>query len=169
MLRIDGRLLGILGVSAALSLSPSAPAADLLAVKQMSMELAAELVRAAVTACRARGWQVSAVVVDRAGIPQAMLRDTLANRFTIQIAQDKANAVILSGVKSSDFRRNRQDIRQEMDQVDGILVLDGGVPIRAAGSLVGALGVSGAPGGDKDESCAAAAVKGVQDRLDFAD
>jgi uncharacterized protein GlcG (DUF336 family) len=72
-------------------------------------------------------------------------------------------------VKSSDFGRNRQDIREEMDQVDGLLVLDGGVPIRAADSLVGALGVTGTPGGDKDESCAAAAVKGLQDRLDFVD
>jgi uncharacterized protein GlcG (DUF336 family) len=56
-----------------------------------------------------------------------------------------------------------------MDQVDGILMLDGGVPIRAAGSLVGAPGVSSAPGGGKDESCAAAAVKGLQDRLDLGD
>jgi len=169
MRQVHGRALGALAVMAALLVVSAAPAADFLGVKQMSMELAAELVRAAVTACRIRGWQVSAVVVDRAGIPQAMLRDTLASRFTIQIAQDKANAVILSGVKSSDFRRNRQDIREEMDQVDGILVLDGAVPIRAAGSMVGALGVSGAPGGDKDESCAAAAVEGVQARLDFGD
>jgi uncharacterized protein GlcG (DUF336 family) len=156
--------------AAALLLSgPPAQAADLVDVKQMSMELAAELVHTAVAACRQRGWQVAAVAVDRTGVPQAMLRDTLASRFTIQVAQEKANAVVLSGVASSKFRRNRADIRPEMDQVEGILVLEGGVPVRAAGALVGAVGVSGAPGGDNDEICARTAVERVQERLELGD
>jgi uncharacterized protein GlcG (DUF336 family) len=146
-----------------------ARAGDLVEVKQMGMELAADIARAALLACRQQGWQVAAVVVDRTGVPRAMLRDVHASRFTLQIAEDKANAVILSGVPSSTFRANRQDIRQEMNHVDGILVLEGGVPIRAAGSLVGAVGVSGAPGGDKDEVCALKGVEAVQERLDFAD
>ena len=135
----------------------------------MTLELAEDIARAAVEACRADGWQVTAVVVDRSGIPQAMLRDLNASRFTIQIATEKANAVILSGVTSAEFRRNRDDIRQEMNHVEGILVLEGGVPIRAAGTLVGAVGVSGAPGGDKDEACALKALETVRERLEFAD
>lgn len=148
--------------------APSA-AADLIEVRRLSMELAGDIAQAAVLACREQGWQVSAVVVDRTGIPQALLRDVHASRFTIQIAEEKANAVILSGIGSAEFRRNREDIRQEMNHVEGILMLEGGVPIQAAGSLVGAIGVSGAPGGDKDEACAIAAVESVQERLDFAD
>jgi uncharacterized protein GlcG (DUF336 family) len=144
-------------------------AGDLIEVNQMSMELAGDIARAALLACREQGWQVTAVVVDRTGVPQAMLRDVHASRFTLQIAEEKANAVILSGVPSSTFRANREDIRQEMNHVDGILVLEGGVPIWAAGSLVGAVGVSGAPGGDKDEACAVKGVEAVQERLDFAD
>jgi uncharacterized protein GlcG (DUF336 family) len=46
--------------------------------------------------------------------------------------------------------------------------MDGALPIRAAGSLIGAVGVSGAPGGDKDRACAAAALKTVEERLEFA-
>ena len=144
-------------------------AGDFVTSTRMTLELAADIARAAVDACRADGWQVTAVVVDRSGIPQAMLRDLNASRFTIQIATEKANAVILSGVASAEFRRNRDDIRQEMNQVDGILVLEGGVPIRAAGTLVGALGVSGAPGGEKDEACALRALETVRERLEFAD
>lgn len=143
-------------------------AADLVSVQRMSAELAGEIARRAVLACREDGYQVSAVVVDRNGSPQAMLRDVYASRFTIQIAEEKANAVILSGIPSGEFRRNREDIRAEMNQIDGILVLDGGEPIRAAGSLVGAVGVSGAPGGDKDAACAQTAVEAIQERLDFA-
>ena len=144
-------------------------AGDFVTSTRMTLELAADIARAAVEACRADGWQVTAVVVDRSGMPQAMLRDLNASRFTIQIATEKANAVILSGVTSAEFRRNRDDIRQEMNHVDGILVLEGGVPIRAAGTLVGAVGVSGAPGGDKDEACALKALETVRERLEFAD
>ena len=144
-------------------------AGDFVTSTRMTLELAEDIARAAVDTCRGDGWQVTAVVVDRSGIPQAMLRDLNASRFTIQIATEKANAVILSGVASAEFRRNRDDIRQEMNHVDGILVLEGGVPIRAAGTLVGAVGVSGAPGGDKDEACALKALETVRERLEFAD
>ena len=144
-----------------------ADSGDIISVKRLGMPLAARLAQKAVTVCQGRGYQVTAVVVDRGGNPQVMMRNTLAPRFTIQIAQDKANAVILSGVSSSDFRHNRGDIRMEMNHVHGVMVLDGGVPIRSAGSMIGALGVSGAPGGDKDEACAQAAVDAYFDRLEM--
>lgn len=146
-----------------------ASADDLVEVKRLSMEMARDIAQGSVEACRKAGYQVTAVVVDRDGFEQMVMRDTLAPRFTLQIAREKANAVILSGVSSGVFRANRQDIRTEMNHVDGILVLDGGVPIRAAGSLVGAVGVSGAPGGDKDAVCAEAGVEAVRERLEFAE
>lgn len=141
-------------------------AADLVPGKRMTLELAQEIAKRALDTCRSQGYQVVAAVVDREG-PVVILRDTYATRFNIQIAKDKANGVILSGVASSVFRANRQDIRMEMNHVNGVLVLEGAVPIRAAGVLLGAVGVSGAPGGDKDEICAAKAVAEVQDRLDL--
>ncbi len=150
-------------------LATQASASDIIKVRRLSMEMAHDIARSAVQACRDKGYQVTAVVVDRNGFDQMVMRDTLAPRFTLQIARDKANAVILSGVESGIFRENRQDIREEMNSVDGILVLEGGIPVRAAGSLVGAVGVSGAPGGDKDAVCAKAGVEKVRDRLDFAD
>lgn len=81
----------------------------------------------------------------------------------------KANAVILSGISSGVFRDNRCDIQQEMNHVTGILVLQGGLPIEAGGYQLGAIGVSGAPGGDKDELCAGKAIEKVQEHLEFAD
>lgn len=144
-------------------------AEDLINVKQISAELASDLAWESVRACRAKGYQVSAVVVDRSASTQVVIRDTLAPRFTIQIAAEKANAVILSKVSSSEFRRNREDIRMEMNHVDGLLVLEGGVPIQASGSMVGAIGVSGAPGGDRDAECAMEALEKLEERLEFAD
>ena len=149
----------------------SAPVAarDVITQRTVGMALARDLAQAAVEACRVDGWQVTAVVVNRAGDIQALLRDSLASRYTMQIAQEKAEAVILSGAASADFRRNRPDIRMEMNHVRGILMLEGGVPIRSGGTLIGALGVSGAPGGDKDERCALVALDKLQERLEFAE
>jgi len=149
--------------------APAFPASDVINIKQMSMELARDIAQGAVIACRAQGYQVAVVVVDRGGAPQVMLRDMYAARFTAEMAERKANVALMSGVASSDFRKNRADIRPEMNHVSGLLMLEGAVPIRAAGALVGAVGVSGAPGGDKDEVCAKKAVAAVQDKLDFAD
>lgn len=142
---------------------------DVLPARVMALELARDIAQGAVDACRDAGYQVSAVVVDRDGFEQVVLRDVYASRFTVQIARDKANAVILSGIASGEFRANRADIRTEMNHVDGILMLDGGVPIEAAGSLLGAVGVSGAPGGDKDAACARAGLEAVAERLQFID
>ena len=122
---------------------------DVITVKKMSMELAAEIATKAVKTCRDQGYQVTAVVVDRNGNAQVMMRDVYASRFTIQIAEEKANAVILGGVSSGEIRKNRADIRQELNHVEGLLIMQGGLPIRAAGSIIGAVGVSGAPGAIK--------------------
>jgi uncharacterized protein GlcG (DUF336 family) len=142
---------------------------DVISVRRMSLELARDIAQGAVFACRKMGYQVTAAVVDRNGNAQVVMRDVHASRFTMQIAEDKANAVILSGIASGEFRDNRPDIRNELNHVGGVLMMQGGLPIRAAGSLVGAVGVSGAPGGDKDEACAQQALDKVRDRLEFAD
>ena len=133
------------------------------------MELARDIASESVLACRKAGYQVSAVVVDRNGIISAMLRDDLASRFTLQIAEEKANSVIMSGLKSGDFRSNRDDIRAELNHIDGLIMMQGALPIEIAGSIIGAVGVSGAPGGDIDERCAQQALDKFQERLEFAD
>ena len=166
---MGSRALSMLLAGAVVFVTAQAAADDLITVRRLTLEAAQEAAQGAVAACRAQGYQVAAVVVDRAGDPQAMLRDTLAPRFTIQIAEDKARAVVLSGADSAEFRKNRTDIREEMNHVDGVLVLEGGIAIRAAGALVGALGVSGAPGGDRDAACARAGLAKLQERLDFAE
>ena len=156
-------------LSSLLSIPMMATASDVITVKRLSPDLALEMVKQAVEACRAEGYQVTAVVVAGDGAEVALMRDVHASRFTIQIAREKANAVILSGIPSGAFRDNRKDIQQEMNHVEGILVLQGGLPIEAAGYQLGAIGVSGAPGGDRDEACARKALEKVQERLEFAE
>lgn len=145
-----------------------ANANDVLSVKNIGMELARDIANEAVMACRKMGYQVSAVVVDRNGIVRAALRDDLAARFTLQIAERKANTVVMSGIPSGQFRDSRSDIRPELNHINGLIMMQGGLQISAGGFRLGAIGVSGAPGGDKDEDCARKALEKIGDRLEFA-
>ncbi|WP_019593931.1 heme-binding protein [Thioalkalivibrio sp. ALM2T] len=159
----------VTGTAAALCLGLASSAqADVYTQRFMTLELANDIAMGAVEACREMGHQATAVVVDRSGNNQVVMRDRMAGVQTIQIAGDKARAVTMSGTSSGNFRDSREDIRMEMNHVDGIIMLAGGLPIEAAGSMVGAVGVSGAPGGDLDEECAQAGIDRVQERLDFA-
>ena len=97
------------------------------------------------------------------------MRDVYANQYMTQLAKAKTSAVVLSNTSSTLLGKNRADIAAELNQLDDLLVLDGGVPITIAGSMIGAVGVSGAPGGDLDEACALRGIEAVQERLDFAD
>ena len=151
-----------------LAIAAPAAAQDVLTVKNIGMELARDLANKAVETCRAQGYQVSAVVVDRNGILRAALRDDVAARFTLEIAEKKANAVVMSGIPSGEFRNSRSDIRPELNHIDGLIMMEGGLPINAGGYRLGAIGVSGAPGGDKDAVCAQKALDAYADRLDFA-
>ncbi|MDR9498437.1 MAG: heme-binding protein [Hydrogenovibrio sp.] len=149
-------------------LGTPAMATDVVTSKTIGLGLANDLAEASVEACRQDGYQVSAVVVDRHGILRTAMRDDLAAKYTLQIAQEKANMTIMSGLKSGQFRQMREDIRQELNHIDGLIVMVGALPIVAGGTTIGAIGVSGAPGGEKDERCAQAALDQFQDRLDFA-
>lgn len=142
---------------------------DVITTKRLSLGLAIEIAKAAVEKCNKDGYQVSAVIVDRSGNEQVTLRDNLASRFTIQIAEEKANMTVMSGLPSGEFRKLREDIRPELNHIKGLIVMEGGLPIRSEGSLLGAIGVSGAPGGEKDEVCAKFALDKFEDRLELAD
>ena len=148
---------------------PAVQATDVVNVKLMTLDLAVDIAQGAIDACREEGYQISVVVVDRSGRTQVVMRDIFANQYMTQLAQAKANAVVLSNTSSSALRKNRADIAAELNLLDDLLVLDGGLPVTVAGSMIGAAGVSGAPGGDKDEACAQSGIDGVQERLDFAD
>ena len=143
-------------------------AGDVVKIERMSLELATEVAKRSVEACRAQGYWVSAVVVDRSANVQVVMRDTYAPRFTIQIAEQKANSVIMAGTDSATFVTNRADIRNELNNIDGLIMMGGALAVKSGDVMLGAVGVSGAPGGDLDAACAAKALKSLEERLAFA-
>lgn len=143
-------------------------AADVVSDKSIGMELARDIANETILACRADGYHVSAVVVDRHGLLRAALRDDLAARFTLEIAERKANMTVMAWTDSGQFKDARADIRQELNHIDGLIVMDGGIKIVSGGYNLGAVGVSGAPGGDKDAACAKKALQKLNERIEFA-
>lgn len=144
-------------------------AGDLVPARLLGLDLARDIATAAVEACRKDGYQVAVVVSDRSGDPVVVMRDVFVSKYMVRIAHNKTNAVVMSNSSSGDLRTNMARIRDELNELDGVLLMEGGLPIRVGGSLIGAVGVSGAPGGDKDAACAAAGLAAVEERLEFAD
>ena len=143
-------------------------AADVVKDNSIGMELARDMATETILACRKDGYHVSAVVVDRHGLVRAALRDDLASRFTLEIAERKANMTVMAWSDSGQFKKAREDIRQELNHIDGLIVMEGGIKIVSGGFNIGAVGVSGAPGGDKDAACAKKALQKLNERIEFA-
>lgn len=152
-----------------IELTSPALADDLVPARLLGLDLARDIATAAIAACRKNAYQIAVVVTDRSGDPVVIMRDVFVSKYMVQLAQNKANAVVMSNSSSGDLRENMARIRDELNELDGVLLMQGGLPIQVSGSLVGAVGVSGAPGGDKDEFCARLGIDAVQERLDFAD
>jgi uncharacterized protein GlcG (DUF336 family) len=141
----------------------------LVTYKTMSPEIALDLARTALADCRQRGYQVAVAVVDRFGVTQVVLRDRFAGPHTPATAAGKAWTAVSFRTNTSELVALTQPGTPQAGVRDlpGAVVLGGGMMVEAGGSMVGAVGVSGAPGGDADDACAKAGIAAIQDKLDF--
>jgi uncharacterized protein GlcG (DUF336 family) len=143
-------------------------ASDFVVGRSLSLDLALDLAKATLQSCRDGGYQVAVAVVDRGGNLQVMLRDQFAGPHTTSTARRKAWTALSFRTDTSTMAVNTQAGKPQsgVRHVDNMLALGGGIMIRSKGDLVGAIGVSGAPGGDLDDACAAAAIEALEDRLE---
>ena len=141
---------------------------------QLSAALANELVGDTVAICASRGYKVWAIVVNLDGVRQAVLRGDGAPMHSQDNAYYKAYSAA-----SLTLGRNEGSTKEVADRMakgkpssvpftplPNVTYGVGGVTIRsAAGQAIGAIGVSGAPGGGLDEACAREAIAKIQDRM----
>jgi uncharacterized protein GlcG (DUF336 family) len=149
---------------------PAAAGDDAIVVyKSLSPEVALEAAQAALKQCRDNGFQVAVAVVDRFGQPQVMLRDRYAGLPAADTATSKAYTALSFRAATSDLAKSIQSGQMSagLAQLPHIAMLAGGLVIETGGTLLGGIGVSGAPGGDKDEACARAGLDAIRDRIDF--
>ncbi|MFZ6817821.1 GlcG/HbpS family heme-binding protein [Undibacterium sp. Ji22W] len=138
-------------------------------LSSVSMEAAQVAANSALKACQKKGAMVAVVVVDRSGVPLIMLRDNLAGMHTPDTAMRKAWTAVSFKNSTTElatvtaYNQANSGIRQ----LPNVAMIGGGLLIQDAGSIIGAIGVSGAPGGDLDEECALAGIKAIQDAIDL--
>ena len=156
-------------VAASLLAGSAAAQETLVTYKSLSLELAQDLAKATLADCRKRGFQVSVAVVDRFGVTQVLLRDRFAGSHTVSTASGKAWTAASFRTSTTELVASSQPgmMQAGIRNLPGAVIIGGGLTVEAAGSLLGAVGVSGAPGGDADEACAKAGIDAVRDKLDF--
>ena len=135
-------------------------------IKRLTMESANLVATTAVTTCRKMGIQVTATVVDRNGVIQSVVRDTLAPPVSIDISRMKAYTAANFTADTSALGRQANS---PIGRVSGLVMSDGGAMINVGGIIYGAVGVSGAPSGKTDEKCAKAGVEAISEELEMAD
>ncbi len=150
------------------ALAPAAAGAEgLLNTKRISALLAGEAVAAAVQVCAEKKYTVSAVLVDNDGVQQAALRGDGTGPENIFIANDKAYTSVSFQSDTAEIvaRSQNAPAPSAFTKIPHLVLAAGGVVIKVGDQVIGAIAVSGAPGGDNDALCAKAGLDKIRDRL----
>jgi uncharacterized protein GlcG (DUF336 family) len=138
----------------------------------LPLKIAMEAAQEALRVCEEKHYWSTVTVVDMDGVPQVVLRGDHAPVATGESSFRKAFTVVTLGPefgfdRSSGFFNlvKTNQFAPQLATVHNVIALPGAVAFKAHGEIVGALGIGGAPGGDKDEICAAAGVAKVADQL----
>ena len=148
---------------------PPALAQPTFSVRVLTPETALKAAQAALKKCRDSGFQAAVAVVDRMGVVQVVLRDRFAGPHTPEMARAKAYTAVsfrtntTALAEATQAGRPQSGIRHRPD----VAAVGGGLMIEAGGSLLGGIGVSGAPGGKEDDACAAAGIEAIREDIEL--
>jgi uncharacterized protein GlcG (DUF336 family) len=136
--------------------------AGLLTQRNLSINLALAAAQAALEAANSRGYRVAVAVADRSGHLLALLRSDDGGAHLLDGARRKAYTAVSAHNRTSALSKAVDERSGEPDPhlvfLENVLMVGGGVPIKASDEIVGAIGVSGSPGSIHDEECADAGI-----------
>ena len=134
--------------------------------KNISMAMSLAIIQGALEQCTKDGYKVSITIVDKGGNVAAQLRGDGTNPHTMEFSRLKAYTARTRNQTSLQTMKMLEDPANAfIRQIPGVVGVGGGVPIRAGTEVIGGIGVSGAPGGEKDEVCANAGIARVEAAL----
>jgi uncharacterized protein GlcG (DUF336 family) len=155
--------LAVIGLVGALA-APAA--AQLLTEKSLSAGMAMTIAQTALETCTKQGYHVSVHVLGRNGEVLVAVRGDGAPPHTMENSQRKAYTARTFRIPSGEFvQRVKDNPNLGAVHLTGIIAAQGALPIKAGDEVIGAVGVSGAPGGEKDEACAKTGIDKVADQL----
>jgi uncharacterized protein GlcG (DUF336 family) len=134
--------------------------------KNVSMAMAMAIIQGTLEQCTKDGYKVSITIVDKGGNVAASIRGDGTNPHTMEFSRLKAYTARTRGQTSLEFMKVIADpANAYLRQIPNVVGVGGGVPIKVGNEIIGGVGVSGAPGGEKDEVCANAGLAKVADAL----
>jgi uncharacterized protein GlcG (DUF336 family) len=135
--------------------------------KLLPLALAVEAAQAAIATCKSQGYSVAVSIVERTGIPQLLLVDEGTSALGRELSRRKAYTSAVRRVPTGDLAKSIATPGAFNPTLydTQMVAATGGLPIKTGNETIGAIGVSGAPGGDKDEACARAGLDKIKDRL----
>src|SRR5947207_1329383 len=155
--------LAVAAVAAALATPADA---QLLARKDLSLATALTIATTAVETCKTNGFATSATVVGRNGEVIVQLRGDNTGPHTMENSFRKAYTSRTFRIPSGEMtKRLKDNPTLGTVHLSNIIALAGALQIKIGEETIGAIGVSGAPGGEKDEVCAQAGIDKVADQL----
>ena len=162
-MRPTSNWLAIVGVLGALT----APAgAQLLTEKSLSAAMAMAIAQTALETCTKQGYHVSVHVLGHNGEVLVAVRGDGAPPHTMENSQRKAYTARTFRIPSGEFAQRVKDNPSiSAVHLTGVIAAQGALPIKVGDDVIGAVGVSGAPGGEKDEACSKAGIDKVADQL----
>jgi len=169
-MRTIGSVLAAAASCAALVIAAPAAGQKMLgSYSSLSGIAAQQAAQAALARCQKDGYTVAVAVVDRGGQPLVMLRDPLAGAHTPQTAIGKAATAVSFRTDTTELAATTQAGKASsgIRNLPNVVAVGGGLMIRAKGSIVGGIGVSGAPGGDADDVCAKAGIAAINDAIEL--
>jgi len=149
-----------------LSVMATPASAELLTQKLLSAPLALTIAQSAYEACAQQGHHVSVTVVGLEGETLVAIRGDGSAPHTFENSQRKAYTARTFRAPSGEFaQRVKDNPTTGAVHLSGVIAAQGALPIKVGDAVIAAVGVSGAPGGDKDEACAKAGIDKVADQL----
>ena len=159
-------LAGLALMSGVAGIAVSSANAQILVHKDLSLAMATSMAVSAIEACKAQGYNVSAHVVGRNGEVIVGLRNERAGLATFENSMKKAYTARTFRMPSGKFADNVKGNPNAGGLfLTNITPAQGALPIMIGEETIGAIGISGAPGGDKDEACAKAGIDKVANEL----
>jgi uncharacterized protein GlcG (DUF336 family) len=140
-------------------------AQTLVTQKALSDEAAFAVVHTALDKCHTDGYRVSLTLLDRSGDVRIQVRGDGSSPHTLENSRRKAYTALTFRRPSGDTAKAWAAASTPPPVIEGTVAAQGGLPIKAGTEVIGAIGISGAPGGEKDEACAAAGIAKIADIL----
>ncbi len=160
------RVTALVGIALAAVLGGRALGQGVVMQRNVSLGMAKTIADAALAACKAKGYNTSVAVVDRAGQVLVIMRSEQATAQTADMARRKAYTARMFRIPTAEFQKRTEEdpARAGQRELDDILALSGGVPIQVGTDTIGAVGSAGSTL-ETDDACAKAGIAAVAELL----